>query len=54
MRYIGLCTLIGTGETFAGTLVVPTIIAYFVVTFVLSIPIRIFLQRSTAKAAVAH
>ena len=53
MRNIGLCTLIGTGETFAGTLVAPTIIAYFVVTFALSIPIRMYLQRSASDTVVA-
>lgn len=50
LRNIGLCVLIGTSQ-FADTLVVPTVIAYFVVTFCLSIPIRIYLQRTSALAA---
>jgi BASS family bile acid:Na+ symporter len=53
MRNIGLCTLIGSSAAFVGTLVVPTIMAYFVVTFVLSIPVRVVLARTTAKAAAA-
>jgi BASS family bile acid:Na+ symporter len=51
LRNIGLCTLVAT-EGFAGTLVGPTVITYFVVTFVLSIPTRIYLQR-THRAAQA-
>ncbi len=46
MRNIGLCALIGTSSTFAGTLVVPTIFTYFIVTFVLSLPLRVYFKRT--------
>ena len=52
LRNIGLCTLIGT-QSFAGTLVIPAVIAYFVVTFCLSIPIRFYYQKSKTAAAPA-
>jgi len=45
IRNIGLCLLIGT-DAFADTLVVPTIIAYFLVTFVISLPIRMYFGRT--------
>ena len=50
LRNIGLCVLIGTSQ-YPNSLVVPTVIAYFVITFCLSIPIRIYLQRTSALAA---
>jgi predicted Na+-dependent transporter len=46
MRNIGLCALIGTAPAFAHTLVVPTIVAYFLITFVISLPVRIFFKRT--------
>lgn len=52
LRNIGLCLLIGTGS-FADTLVVPTILSYFIVSFVLSLPIRIIYQRTREAAAAA-
>src|SRR5262249_15064322 len=39
MRNIGLCLVIGAGD-FAGSLVVPSVISYFLITFALSLPIR--------------
>jgi BASS family bile acid:Na+ symporter len=50
MRNIGLCALVGTSE-FAGTLVVPAVLSYFFITFVLSLPVRMYYKRT--KAAVA-
>jgi predicted Na+-dependent transporter len=50
MRNIGLCALIGESR-FGASLVVPTVIAYTLITFALSLPFRVFYQR-TAKAAV--
>jgi bile acid:Na+ symporter, BASS family len=52
MRNIGLCALIATSD-FADTLVLPTVISYFAITFILSLPIRMYYQRSS-KAAVGH
>jgi bile acid:Na+ symporter, BASS family len=49
MRNIGLCALIGTSD-FADTLVVPTVIAYLAITFVLSLPVRMYYQRTTGAA----
>jgi bile acid:Na+ symporter, BASS family len=46
MRNIGLCTLIGTDPIFANSLVVPTIFTYFVITFVISLPVRVFFKRT--------
>ena len=46
MRNIGLCTLIGTSAEFEGTLVVPTIFSYFIITFALSLPVRVFFKRT--------
>jgi hypothetical protein len=46
MRNIGLCLLIGTQTIFEGTLVVPTVFAYFVITFILSLPIRVYFTRT--------
>jgi hypothetical protein len=46
MRNIGICALIGTSPQFEGTLVVPTIFAYFIVTFVLSLPVRFYYART--------
>jgi bile acid:Na+ symporter, BASS family len=50
LRNIGLCTLIGS-QSFAQTLVLPTVIAYFVVTFALSIPIRLYYQKTLPATA---
>jgi BASS family bile acid:Na+ symporter len=50
LRNVGLCTLIGS-ESFAQTLVLPAVIAYFVVTFALSIPIRLFYQKTLPATA---
>jgi BASS family bile acid:Na+ symporter len=53
LRNIGLCALIGTSPQFAGTLVVPTIFSYFIITFALSLPVRVFFRRTKdAPAAV--
>ena len=52
MRNIGLCTLIGTDPVFANTLVLPTIFTYFIVTFLISLPVRIFYKR-TKEAPIA-
>ncbi len=46
MRNIGLCALIGTQSIFEGTLVLPTIFAYFVITFALSLPVRVYFKRT--------
>ncbi|HEV7178709.1 MAG TPA: hypothetical protein VGN11_02495 [Candidatus Baltobacteraceae bacterium] len=54
MRNIGLCALIGTSATFANTLVVPAIFAYFVVTFILSLPLRAYYIRSKPTLTPAH
>jgi BASS family bile acid:Na+ symporter len=45
MRNIGLCALIGTSR-FEETLVVPTIIAYFIVSFLVGLPLRIYYRRT--------
>jgi bile acid:Na+ symporter, BASS family len=50
LRNIGLCLVVATAQ-FADTLAVPAIIAYFVVTFCLSIPVRIYLKRTTPAIA---
>lgn len=50
LRNVGLCLLIGTAQ-FADTLAVPAIVAYFVVTFCLSIPVRIYMKRRTPAIA---
>ncbi len=54
MRNIGLCMLIGTEDAFAGTLLLPTVIAYLAVTFVLSLPVRIYFMRTKNARAAAH
>ncbi len=46
MRNIGLCALIGTSPQFAGTLVVPTIFSYFIITLVLSLLVSVFYTRT--------
>ena len=46
MRNIGLCVLIGTQPMFKGTLVLPAVFAYFVITFVLSLPVRVYFKRT--------
>lgn len=53
MRNIGLCALIGTGPAFEHTLVVPTIFAYFIITFVLSLPLRVYYKRTRGMPAGA-
>jgi bile acid:Na+ symporter, BASS family len=53
LRNIGLCTLIGTDPIFANTLVLPTIFTYFIVTFVISLPIRIFYKRTKEAPTTA-
>ncbi len=52
MRNIGLCALIGTEPAFADTAVVPTIFSYFLITFVLSLPVRVYYRR-TRNASMA-
>jgi len=51
MRNVGICASIGAGETFANTLVLPTIATYFVVSFVISIPARILYARTKETPA---
>ncbi len=46
MRNIGLCALVGTEPAFANTSVVPTVLSYFVVTFALSLPVRVYYRRT--------
>jgi predicted Na+-dependent transporter len=46
LRNIGLCVMIGSDDAFAGTLVLPTILAYVIVTFILSIPLRVAYART--------
>ena len=53
MRNIGLCVLIGTDPVFEHTLVLPTILTYFIVTFVISLPIRILYKRTKEEPAAA-
>jgi bile acid:Na+ symporter, BASS family len=53
LRNIGLCALIGTSPKFAGTLVVPTIFSYMIITFVLSLPVRVFFKRTKDAPATA-
>jgi bile acid:Na+ symporter, BASS family len=53
MRNIGLCTLIGTDPVFANTLVLPTIFTYFIVTFLISLPVRIFYKRTKEAPTAA-
>jgi len=50
MRNIGLCTLIGTSQ-FAQTLVVPTVLTYFVITFIMSLPVRVYFARTKSSPA---
>jgi|SRR5271165_2482835 len=52
LRNVGLCALIST-DAFEGTLVLPAVIAYFLVTFLLSLPLRIYFQRTKDAAAAA-
>jgi BASS family bile acid:Na+ symporter len=53
MRNIGLCALIGASPQFAGTLVLPTILAYFIITFLLSLPVRALYKRTKDLAGSA-
>jgi predicted Na+-dependent transporter len=53
LRNIGLCTLIGTDKIFEGTLVLPTIMTYFIITFALSLPVRVFFKRTKDAPAPA-
>ena len=53
MRNIGLCTLIGTDPVFANTLVLPTIFSYFIITFLISLPVRIFYKRTKEERTAA-
>ncbi len=53
IRNIGLCTLIATDPAFANTLVLPTVFTYFIVTFVISLPVRVFYARTKGTAASA-
>lgn len=53
MRNIGLCTLIGTDPVFANTLVLPTVFSYFIVTFLISLPVRIFYKRTKEAPTAA-
>jgi BASS family bile acid:Na+ symporter len=53
MRNIGLCVLIGTDPVFANTLVLPTILTYFIITFVISLPVRMFYKRTKEATAAA-
>jgi hypothetical protein len=53
MRNIGLCTLIGTDPIFKDTLVLPTIFTYFAVSFVISLPVRVFFKRTKGAPAEA-
>jgi BASS family bile acid:Na+ symporter len=46
MRNIGLCVLIGTQAIFKDSLVLPTVFAYFVITFILSLPVRVYFKRT--------
>jgi BASS family bile acid:Na+ symporter len=50
MRNIGLAALVGTSD-FSDTLVVPTVITYFVITFVLSLPVRMYYKRTRDAVA---
>lgn len=54
LRNIGLCLLIGTDNAFEDTLVVPTVLTYFAITFVLSLPVRIYFMRTKSVGAGAH
>jgi bile acid:Na+ symporter, BASS family len=49
IRNVGLCLLIGTDRAFAHTLVVPTILTYLLVSFALSVPVRIAFRRTKAR-----
>jgi len=51
MRNIGLCALVGTDSAFAGTLVLPTILTYFVVTFLLTLPLSAYYARNKESHA---
>jgi BASS family bile acid:Na+ symporter len=53
LRNIGLCTLIGTDPVFANTLVLPTIFSYFIITFIISLPVRIFYKRTKEAPTAA-
>jgi bile acid:Na+ symporter, BASS family len=46
LRNVGLCALIGTDERFANTLVLPSVMTYFLVAFALSLPIRVFFTKT--------
>jgi len=52
LRNVGMCMLIGTAAFPADSLVVPSIIAYFVVPFAISIPLRMYYKRTSAADAV--
>jgi bile acid:Na+ symporter, BASS family len=51
IRNVGLCLLIGTDPAFAHTLVVPTILTYLLVSFALSVPVRVMFRRTKSRVA---
>jgi bile acid:Na+ symporter, BASS family len=53
IRNVGLCLLIGTDKAFTGTLVVPTIFSYVLISFALSVPVRVMFKRTKARVAGA-
>jgi BASS family bile acid:Na+ symporter len=48
MRNIGLCSLIAAGDEFKGTLVLPAVLSYFIIAFLLSLPVRIYYAKKKA------
>jgi len=51
MRNIGLCALIASDDAFAGTLVLPTILSYFIVTILLTLPLGMLYARTKETPA---
>lgn len=47
MRNLGLCALIATSAGLADTPILATVFAYFIVSFVLSLPVQIYFKRTT-------
>lgn len=48
MRNVGLCSLIASADEFKGTLVLPAVLSYFIITFLLSLPVRMYYAKRKA------
>ena len=48
LRNVGLCSLIASADEFKGTLVLPAVLSYFIITVLLSLPVRIYYAKRKA------